>query len=312
MSRRTLLRAGAGATAGTAMYSLAMRKARTKTRVGSLTRAQRDVARAVGTPGVTAFTSSLIEVRGQRMFTRVSTRPVPSEVPPVVLVHGLALSGTYMMPTGEALAPYYRVYVPDFPGHGDSDKPARVLDVPALADALAAWMQAIGLPQAMLLGNSFGCQIIADFSARYPERVARAVLQGPTTPPEDRGWLRQYLVWRRNWPHNPPEMDDVASTDYAKCGLVRALITFQFSLNDRIEEKLPRITAPVLVVRGELDPICRQPWAETVTRLLPHGRLSVLPGVAHTLVFTSPMELAAASRPFFDELRTAHGAENGN
>lgn len=270
-----------------------------------LTQTQMEVAKAVGTRGKTGFRNTAVVANGRRMFTRVSTLPVPETLPPLVLVHGLALSGTYMMPVGEALASHYRVYVPDLPGHGDSDKPAHTLDVAGLADALAAWMQAANIPSALLLGNSFGCQIIGEFAVRHPQRVVRAVLQGPTTPPEDRSWLRQYLRWRQNWPHNPPEMDVVADADYAKCGVVRALVTFQFSLNDRLEDKMPHIAAPVLVVRGELDPICRQSWAETVTNLSPNGRLTVLPDVAHTLVFTAPMELAEASRPFLDEVRHA-------
>lgn len=244
--------------------------------------------------------SSTVWVNGLPMHTLVSAEPLPSELPPVVLVHGLALSGQYMVPTAELLAPHYRVYVPDFPGFGDSGKPDRALDVPGLADMLAAWMSAAGLERAMLLGNSFGCQIIAELAARYPERVERAVLQGPTTPPADRSWLWQFIRWQQNSPYNPPEMGRIADSDYLKCGIVRALLTFEFSLRDRIEEKLSRIRAPVLVVRGALDPICHQDWAEAVTRQLLQGRLVVIPDVAHTLVFTAPSELVAVTRQFFD------------
>lgn len=229
----------------------------------------------------------------------VSSDP-PPDAPVIVLVHGLALSGKYMVPTAEVLAPDHRVYVPDFPGFGDSGKPNRVLDVPGLADALAAWMRAVGLERAMLLGNSFGCQIIADLAARYPDRVERAVLQGPTTPADERSWLWQFIRWQQNSPHNPPEMGEIARQDYAKCGLVRALLTFQFSLNDRIEDKLPQIEAPTLVVRGSVDPICPQDWVEYVTRQLPRGELAIIPDVAHTLVFTSPHELVEVSRPFLE------------
>jgi 2-hydroxy-6-oxonona-2,4-dienedioate hydrolase len=153
----------------------------------------------------------------------------------------------------------------------------------------------------MLLGNSFACQVIIDLAARYPERVERAVLQGPTTPPDERTWLQQYRRWRENAPFSPPGMDAIASSDYLKCGVVRALKTFEFSLRDRPEDKLRHILAPALVVRGALDPIARQDWVEQVADGLPAGRLVVIPEVAHTLVFTSPVELTAASRPFLDE-----------
>jgi pimeloyl-ACP methyl ester carboxylesterase len=92
-------------------------------------------------------------------------------------------------------------------------------------------------------------------------------------------------------------MGDIAQADYLKTGPVRLFLTFQFSLEDRLEDKLPRVRAPMLVVRGALDPICSQEWAEFVARRLPRGRLVVLPDVAHTLVYTAARELAAARLP---------------
>jgi 2-hydroxy-6-oxonona-2,4-dienedioate hydrolase len=40
---------------------------------------------------------------------------------------------------------------------------------------------------------------------------------------------------------------------------------------------------------------------EQVADGLPDGRLVMIPDVAHTLVFTAPVELTEASRPFLDE-----------
>src|SRR4051812_3167285 len=122
-----------------------------------------------------------VDVNGLAMFARVSSGPVPATAPTVVMVHGLIVSSRYMIPTAKRLAAFCRVYVPDLPGYGHSDEPPCFLDVPGLADALARWMDAVGLPRAVLLGNSFGCQIVVDFAARYPERVDRAILVGPTT-----------------------------------------------------------------------------------------------------------------------------------
>lgn len=229
--------------------------------------------------------------------------PGMPERPPVVLVHGLGLSGRYMMPTAERLAARYRVRVPDLPGFGDSDKPGHVLDVPGLAAALHAWIEAAVREPVVLLGNSFGCQIIAEFAARHPTLTAGTILQGPTTPPEERSWLMQFVRWRQNAPFNPPDLSPLAYGDYRKAGYLRTLLTFHHSLRHRVEEVLPRVRAPSLVVRGEHDPICREGWAEQVAAWLPRGRLVLIPAVAHTLVYTSPDELAAVCRPFIDELQ---------
>lgn len=98
------------------------------------------------------------DVNQLKMHSLVSVEPVPADAPVVVLVHGSGLSGRYMIPTARELTADFRVYVPDLPGFGDSGKPQKVLSVPELADWVADWMIAIGLPRGALLGNSFGCR----------------------------------------------------------------------------------------------------------------------------------------------------------
>src|SRR5205807_1247146 len=110
-------------------------------------------------------------VEGQRIYARISVNPVPEDRPTIVLVHGLSVSSHYMVPLARALAPYYHIYAPDLPGYGKSPKPAHVLNITEMADILAAWMRAMGLQQAVLLGNSLGCQTIMKFALRYPERI---------------------------------------------------------------------------------------------------------------------------------------------
>ena len=190
----------------------------------------------------------------------------------------------------------FRSICPTCPGSATAPSPG-ALDVPGLAEALAAWLGAVGLAPAALLGNSFGCQIIVDLAARHPELVARAVLQGPTTPPDERSWLWQFVRWRQNQPFNPDSLGPITWGDYRKCGYGRLLQTFRYQLRDPIEDKLPRIAAPTLVVRGALDPICGRQFAEDAVRRLPRGRLVEIPEVAHTLVYTAPAQLAAVTGP---------------
>lgn len=246
--------------------------------------------------------STSASVNGLRMHALVSIDPVP-DAPAVVLVHGSGLSGQYMIPTARELSRDFRVYVPDIPGYGDSGDPGRILDVPQMADWLAAWMPAIGLEKASFLGNSFGCQVIADLAARYPVRVERAILQGPTTPPDERSGFWQFVRWRQNQRFNPDWLGDVTLIDYKKAGLLRLIRSFMFQITDRIEDKAPLIQAPVLVVRGALDPIANQEFCEMIVRLCPRGQLVIIPDVAHTLCFTAPVQLAEATRVFLNDGR---------
>ncbi|HZD39128.1 MAG TPA: alpha/beta hydrolase [Terriglobales bacterium] len=108
----------------------------------------------------------------------------------------------------------------------------------------------------------------------------------------------QFIRWRQNQRYNPPDLGPITYEDYRKCGLRRMFGSFREQLSDRIEDKAPRIAAPVLVVRGEHDPIAKQGWCEEIARRCPQGSLEVIPGVAHTLCYTAPVQLAAVTRSF--------------
>jgi 2-hydroxy-6-oxonona-2,4-dienedioate hydrolase len=247
------------------------------------------------------LTSVWSVVQGLRVHIREATDLAPPGAPAVVLVHGVGVSSRYMVPTGERLAPHYRVYAPDLPGFGRSDKPPHLLDIPGLADALRAWMLHAGPGPAALLGNSLGCQVIIDLAMRFPELVDRAVLVGPTVDPRARGLLRQIGRGALDLLREPLSYWPLLAADYLIAGPVRTVRTLQKGVEDPLADKLGRVRAPVLIVRGSRDPIAPQRWAEELARRLPRGRLVVLDGVAHVANYTAPDRLVEVVRPFLDE-----------
>lgn len=230
------------------------------------------------------------------MHARVGGDPASGK--PVVLVHGMVISSRYMVPTAVELAPLCPVYAIDLPGYGDSVKPQATLGLSALADALVAWMDAMRFPSAHLVANSFGCQILAEFALRHPDRVDRLVFQGPTVDPAARTIRQQLARLMQNSSSEGPGLGWITLVDYVKAGLRRIRATIRMAIEDRIEDKLPGIAAPTLVVRGGKDPLVPQQWAEEVVRRLPRGELRVLPGLGHTINYTAPKEFVTAMRPF--------------
>jgi len=240
---------------------------------------------------------TLTVVDGRRMHARVSGAEAAGG-PPVVLVHGLVVSGRYMVPLLDELARSYAVYAPDLPGFGRSEGPDRAPDVAGLADALAAWMRAAGLGGAALVGNSMGCQVIVELALRHPGLVEKMVLQGPTMDPGARSAPRQ--IWRLlvDMTREPPSLIPIEGLDLLRAGVVRSWRTFRHALRDPIEQKLPGVRVPALVVHASRDRISPHSWAEEVARLLPDGRLVVLPGSAHAANYSAPAEFAHAIRSF--------------
>jgi pimeloyl-ACP methyl ester carboxylesterase len=73
-------------------------------------------------------------------------RPGTPGRPPVVLLHGLAVSHRYLMPTADALGGGHPVVVPDLPGFGLSGKPAAALDVDEQeAELVGRWLLGVVL-----------------------------------------------------------------------------------------------------------------------------------------------------------------------
>lgn len=237
-------------------------------------------------------------VNGLSIHARVSVAPVPVEDSAIVMVHGLVVSSRYMVPTALWLAPYYHVYALDLPGFGKSDKPSHVLNITQLSDFLADWMQAIGLKQATFLGGSMGCQVIANFALRHPERISRAILVAPSMDPRARMAYQEILRWLLNGSREPLSLFPIVLRDYLDAGLRRFACTFQYALQDRIEEHLPHVQCPALVVRGSYDTIVPQRWAEEAARLLSKGQLVVIPRAAHDVNYNSPVKLTCVIRTF--------------
>lgn len=240
-----------------------------------------------------------VEAGSQGVFTRKADTGRSTQ--PLVLVHGQVVSSRYLMPLADELDDDFSVYLPDLPGFGKSTKPSHTLTIPELADTLAAWMEALGLERAAFFGNSFGCQVIAEFAIRSPERLTRAVLQGPTVDPWARTIPEQGIRWLIDCTRESPSFGLVVAHDFLAAGGLRSWRTFQHLLRDRIEAKLPDVEAPTLVVCGSRDPIVPHRWAKAATRLLPNGRLRILRGAPHAINYTAPDRLARVIRPFLQE-----------
>ncbi len=203
-----------------------------------------------------------------------------------------------MLPTAVRLAPYFQVYAPDLPGFGKSRTPAHVLDIPQLADALAEFLHKAGLEQVAFLANSMGCQIVVDLAVRYPSLVNRAILTGPTIDPLHRSSSTEILRLLRDTPGESFNQIHLAIGDYWQCGPRVMWQSFQYALHDYIEDKLPNVRVPILVVRGSRDTIAPQPWVEKIVSLLPDGQLAVIPGAPHAVNNKAAAQLVELTLPF--------------
>lgn len=105
---------------------------------------------------------------------------------PVLLVHGYGMSSAGWEKLLPLFPAGYRLLAVDLRGFGGSDKPESGCGCADLADDLAAFLDAEGLAQAVVVGHSFGGLVAQHFAARHPHRVLALVLcnTAATLPPQ--------------------------------------------------------------------------------------------------------------------------------
>jgi pimeloyl-ACP methyl ester carboxylesterase len=215
-------------------------------------------------------------------------------VPQIVLVQGMAVAN-YLVPGLRELGAWTRAHLVELPGFCGSGEPPRALDVPEFAAAVAAWLAAADLGPVVLAGHSSGTQVAARAAARRAPGVRGAVLASPTIDPRHRGVVRVLRAWNRDNGREPADLDEQHEPERKRAGLPRVAHTLRVHLRDRLEDVVPRVGIPLLVLHGERDLLCTEEWARSLADLAPAGRFAAMPG-PHSFPWTHPQAWSAPIR----------------
>jgi pimeloyl-ACP methyl ester carboxylesterase len=117
--------------------------------------------------------------------------------PAVLFLHGLGGFAESWRPTMDALSGRHTVLALDLPGFGRSAKPRGRYDLGFFAAAVHGFLDALGVPQATLVGHSLGGAVAATCALARPSRVDRLALIGALVP----GFYRLSVPYRlAAWP----------------------------------------------------------------------------------------------------------------
>lgn len=90
--------------------------------------------------------------------------------PPLLILHGLFGSGRNWGSIARKLAERHHVYALDLPNHGRSPWTDTAMTYPGMAEAVAAWMDAMGLASAQVIGHSMGGKVAMQLALNHGER----------------------------------------------------------------------------------------------------------------------------------------------
>jgi pimeloyl-ACP methyl ester carboxylesterase len=256
---------------------------------------------------VSGVESRSVQVAGHRVHYLAEG---PDGGPVVVLVHGLG---------GHAedwrnLAPYlvkagYRVYLPDLPGYGRSERSADFsYSVHDEAEAVVGFLDALGLKQVDLGGWSMGGGIVQHVAFRHPERVRKLMLFDsvginqapkfdvrlftPATPAE----IDQLDALLYPHPHRIPGFvaRDILRISNQNAWVIHRALDSMRTRQDATDNILPQLKMPVLIVWGDVDRLLPLEQGMTMHCLMPQSELLVVgPNCGHM----APVECTAQIGP---------------
>jgi 2-hydroxy-6-oxonona-2,4-dienedioate hydrolase len=250
------------------------------------------------------FHKRFVALDGWRVFERYAEAGRTGNT--IVFIHGLVISGVYFVPLAKSLAGFAHLHLPDQPGFGRSSGPYDAPSISGMAEIMIRWLDAAGVECCHLVANSLGCQIAVEMARLAPARVRTLVLIGPTVDPRSRTLMRQ--AWRIAWdaPHEPLRLWFNHALDQWRAGCRRIWQMIFGMLDHRIEESLPKIRHPVLLVRGRNDPTVPERWMHEAADLLPNAIVCTLPGW-HCVHYSHPDLVASEIRTFISAQENARG-----
>ena len=239
----------------------------------------------------------------------------------VICIHGLGANWQTFLENIPFFAKTHHVIALDLPGFGLSEMPADPISMSLYADVVNQLLEARGVRQATVIGNSMGGFVGAELAIRHPERVESLVLVSPAILWQEyrrakplmslarvselslgrllAGEVPSLVVKRPRlraaaialggirYPHllSRELQHELILTVKRTDGFVPALTAFG---NYPVREELPRITCRVLLVWGTDDTLVSVRHADELLGLMPNAKKEIFERTGHVAMLERP------------------------
>lgn len=226
---------------------------------------------------------------------------------PVLLLHGFAGSWRSFESVLQRLPKSIHAFALTQRGHGEASKPEQGYRLRDIAGDVAAFMDALDLEAAVIVGHSMGSAVARRFAIDHPKRALGLVLAGacvtrPDDPDVEAFW--ESTVSKLSDPIDPdflrgfgkglfaqPVPQEVFETLVADVQKVPARVwkaLWRGRLEGDLSGELGQIEAPTLIIWGDQDTRCPRSDQETLVAGIADARLVVYQGAGHGLHVEEP------------------------
>ena len=272
-------------------------------------------AMPIGRAATAVTTGHVRLATGIRMHYAAAGDPAAE---PVILLHGYTDSWRSYELVLADLARTRRVYALDQRGHGETDRPDDGYLVRDLASDVVAFMDAMRIPRAAVVGHSMGSLVAQFVTQAAPTRVTRLVLVGSgtraanitgvddfkaaidaLTDPVPEAFAREFQRSSVNLPVPEAFMDGAVRTT-----LRMPARTWRRILDGMIASgpatELARHRVPTLLIWGDRDATFGRAEQDGLLGLIPGARLVVYEETGHSPHWERPERFAGDVEAFLD------------
>jgi non-heme chloroperoxidase len=239
--------------------------------------------------------------------------------PPVVFLHGYTDSSFSYSRLLPHLSPErHHAYALDQRGHGDSDRPDQGYAVDDFAADVVAFLDALRIERASLVGHSLGSVIARRVAETHPHRVERLVLIGAVPTPVNAG-IQDFLEVVRSLPEPVPAdfvHDFQVSTLHVPVpeSFLAQVVAESLKVPARVwrevlerlaeaddSHELAGLRTPTLLLWGDRDAYFPRQEQDHLAAAMPNARLTVYPETGHSPHWERPEQVARDLGTFLTE-----------
>lgn len=230
---------------------------------------------------------------------------------PLLLLHGYTDSWRSWEPVLSHLPAKIRAFALTQRGHGDADRPASGYRPQDFARDVTAFMDAVDLKEAVIVGTSMGSIIAQRFAIDYPDRTCGQVLVSAATTwrtsvplglwevvsmledPVDPAFVREFQESTLAQPVPPAFIDTIVAESLKVPARIWRAALREGHLEAELAGEMGAIEAPTLIVWGGQDAIHSSGEQDALVAAIANALLFVYPDAGHALHWEEPERFAA-------------------
>lgn len=254
----------------------------------------------------------------------------PADGEPLIFLHGVTDSWHAFERVLALLPSTIRAFAVSQRGHGDSSRPDSGYTFADMSADVSAFMDAVGVPAATIIGHSMGSSVAQHFAVEYPDRVSRLVLMGafanytdpgfgefcassiePLTDPIAPAFAREWQLSTVARPMDPGHLDMVVEETLKVPARVWKAAFRAFRAFPDFSDALRNVAAPTLIAWGELDAYALRSSQDRLLEVIPHARFIQYNGAGHAFHWEDRETFVRDLLAFLDENPATPGRASG-